>query len=67
MATAVEMAIEKIDEVKSRIGRMLSVRSRLFYFTSRLSSTKTAAELRMTKLLKEKIDGVTHAEVTDVS
>ncbi|KAK5971980.1 putative bola bacterial stress-induced morphogen protein [Trichostrongylus colubriformis] len=46
---------------------MLSVRSRLFYFTSRLSSTKTAAELRMTKLLKEKIDGVTHAEVTDVS
>ncbi|XGW23256.1 hypothetical protein V3C99_005471 [Haemonchus contortus] len=46
---------------------MLSVRGRLFYFTSRFSSTKTAAEIRMAKMLQEKIDGVTQVEVNDVS
>ncbi|KAK6043603.1 BolA-like protein [Cooperia oncophora] len=46
---------------------MLTARARLFYFALRFSSTKTEAELRMAKLLQEKINGVTQVEVNDVS
>ncbi|PIO63795.1 hypothetical protein TELCIR_14593 [Teladorsagia circumcincta] len=46
---------------------MLSARARLFYFAKRFLSAKTPAELHMTKLLREKIDGVTQVEVVDVS